>query len=434
MKKYLIITVLLICASLLNAQQPELKKTDRLMELKKNYFEGKYKDATLNYLNREDSVNAEEAYYLGLSHLSLYNYDSAVDYFRKASEKEPLNTGYEYQLAKTCQLVGLIPEAENHFNNILKRDPGYAPALFDSGTLDFNMKRYEDAIRKFKTVIKGAPANFMAFYNLAKCYSNLEPFNAYTDSVELYLSVAVSINRKYLPALEMLGNLHFGRKIYDQAYILFMAGFEANPAGSNFLYSAGLCREKQQEYEKAIDLFSRAIAINGKEAPYWDHLGYSSFYLNKYSDAVAAYKKAVELDEESASYRVNLAYAYVRTDSIDKGIESFKSAITKLQPENIGQVYLQMGHVYYEKKNYPEAVKAYKEALNYIPANIEAHYLGAISEDELKNYTSALAGYKKALQLIKESIPGGELASNERYNTIRKRIADLSKNMKKGKR
>lgn len=434
MKRNLIIAVILICASILNAQQPELKKTDRLFELKKNYFEGKYKDATLNYLNREDSVNAEEAYYLGLSHLSLYNYDSAVEFFRKANEKDPVNTGYEYQLAKTYQMVGFLSDAERHFGNILKRDPGYVPVLFDSGLLDFNLRKYEEAVRKFKAVIKAAPANFMAFYNLARCYSSMEPFNAYTDSVELYLSVAVSVNRKYLPALEMLGNLHFGRKVYDQAYILFMAGFEANPSGGNFLYSAGLCREKQQEYQKAVDLFNRAIAINSKEAPYWDHLGYSSFYLNKYSDAVAAYKKAVELDEENASYHVNLAYAYVRTDSIDKGIESFMTAIKKLQPENIGQVYLQMGHVHYEKKNYREAVKAYKEALNYIPSNIEAYYLGAISEDELRNYAVALAGYKKALQLIKDSTPEGELQANERYNTIKKRIADLTRNMKKVKR
>lgn len=410
------------------------KRAGRLNDLKKNYFEGKYKDAMMAYLNFEESLTPEEAYYLGLSNFSLYNYERAIEYFKEAVDKEKENTGYEYQLAKTYQLAGRNTDAENHFNNILSREPNYIPALFDAGALDYSKKKYADAVRKYKKVIKSAPNNFLAFYNLAKSYSGFEPNPAYSDSVEINLSTCVTINAHYLPAVEMLALRHFNNKNYDHARILYIGAFSKNPSSSEYTYMIGLCYEKEGDYEKAIDLYKRAIAINPDQAHYYDHLGFSNYHLGKFAESVAAYKKAVEFEEDNASYHVNLAYSYIKVDSIDRAIESFRIAVVKLRPETIGQVYCQIGHVYYSRQNYKDAKKEYQTALYYDPKNIDALYLGAISDESLKNMPAALTGYKKALELLKDTMPEGELNGNERYNTIKKRIADLSKMNRKVKK
>jgi tetratricopeptide (TPR) repeat protein len=156
-------------------------------------------------------------------------------------------------------------------------------------------------------------------------------------------------------------------------------------------------------------------------------MGFSKYALKKYQESMSAYKKAIEINNENSAYSINLAYAYIQADSSRKALEEFQNAIVKYHPELIGEVYCQIGHIYFKEKNYKESKKAYQTVLQYDSENIDAYYMGAISDDEMKNTSQALAAYKKALQLIKSKITQNELESNERYNTIRKRIADLTK-------
>lgn len=404
-----------------------------LNELKKNYFEGKYKEGLMAYLHYGNDLNAEEAYYLGMTNAALFNYDAALDYLQQAVKKDSADTGYEYQLAKINLLVGRTQAAEKNFTHLLSRAPSYLPALFDAGVLDFTQKRYTEAVRKFKAVTKLTPANFLAFYNLAKAYSCMEPADAYRDSVSIYLSTAVSINSDYLPAVEMLGTWYFNNKIYDQALQQFQIAAAKNPSRSDFFYLAGMCWEKEGKYEKAVDLLTQAIEINGKEAHYWDHLGFCQYSLEQYLYAIAAYKEAIKIDGENSSFNVNLAYAYLKTDSTELAIESFETAVGKMRPEEIGKIYCQKGHTYYSKQEYAKAREEYRTALVYDPVNIDAYYLCAVCDDKLNNKPLALAGYKKALELISAGMTKTELEKNERYNTIRQLVSILTRRTKKGK-
>lgn len=430
---YILIALMVLTVSSFAQDIQKGGQVSPLNELKKYYFEGKYKEALMVYLHYGNDLNAEEAYYLGMTNAVLFNYDAALDYLQQAVKKDTTDTGYEYQLAKTNLLVGRTQAAEKNFAHILLRAPSYLPALFDAGVLDYTQKRFADAVRKFKAVTKLTPANFLAFYNLAKAYSNLEPVNAYGDSVSTYLSTAVSINSDYLPAVEMLGTWYFNNKVYDQALQQFMIAAAKNPARSDFFYLAGMCWEKEGKYDKAVDLLKQAIAINRKEAHYWDHLGFSYYSLEQYTQAIEAYKEAINIDGDNASFNVNLAYAYLKTDSTGQAIESFEAAVGKMRPEEIGKIYCQKGHVYYEKQEYVKAKEEYKTTLVYDPVNIDACYLGAVCDDKLNNKSLAFAGYKKALELISAGMSKTELEKNERYNTIKQLISILTRRTKKGK-
>lgn len=430
----LLLTLILISSTVYMQDLPKKKPVHPLNELKKYYFEGKYKEALLAYLGiDEKELTAEEEYYLGMTSLSLYNSDVALNHLETAVEKSSDNTGYKYQLAKAYLFAGKTISAEKLFASILASDPEYLPALFDAGVLDFSQKRYDEAVRKFKRVIKIAPGNFLAFYNAGKAYYNLEPPAAYSDSVSTCLAACIGINPDYLPAVEMLATQYMNKKNYDEALRLFLSAAKKNPAKGDYPYLAGMCYEKEGEYRKAISLFNKAIEINPDEAHYWDHLGFSYYALNGLDSSITAYKKAIKLEEISASYNVNLAYAYAKADSIPQAIESFQTAITKLDPATIGGIYCQIGNLYYGKKDYKEAKKIYLKVQEYDPLNIEAYYLGAISDDEMKNTQLALAGYKRALQLIKDITSEADLKTDERYNTIKGRIESLSRKGKKVK-
>ncbi|MBA4317765.1 MAG: hypothetical protein C0412_05135 [Flavobacterium sp.] len=427
----ILILLFLFSGVLLCQDSLKNKAVNRLKEFKQYYFEGKYKEAALVYFDHGDNLTAEESYYMGLAHFSLFNYDLAIDYFKKANEKDKVNAGFEYQLAKTYLFLGKAELAEKHFANILAHDPNYLPVLFDSGTLDYSFKKYGDAVRKFKKVIKLTPANFLAFYNLAKVYSSMEPAPAYNDSVHTYLSAAVDLNPDYMPAVEMLGLRHINNNRYSQALRLFLSAIEKYPARGDYYYYAGTCHEKEKEFAKAIPFYKKAVEINPREANYWDHMGYSYFNLKNYDSSIVAYINAIRNEEEIPTYYQNLAFAYVQTDSISQAMAAFNTAVTKMHPQMIGQIYFQIGNVNYQKELFKEAKEAYQTALFYNPRDIESLYMGAIVDDNLKNYSLALSGYKKTMQLMKDTAEEGtKLEENERYTMIKKRITDLSKNIK----
>jgi|GEM_PF-1834664 len=422
-----VIVILSFCTVLYGQNTALNKKGERINELKRNYFEGKYKEASLVYIDNSDSLSAEEYYYLGLTNNCLYNFEAAADYLQKANLLEPSNTGYEYELAKVFLQLGRTKPAGERFANILKREPEYVPVLFDAGTLDFSQKKYRDAVGKFKKVTKIAPSNFLAYYNLARSYFLLEPQTAFSDSVSVYLSVCTSINPDYLPAIEMLANWDMNHKFYDQARILYLRAADKYPEREEYLFYAGLCRENEGEYRKALVFFDEAIAKNSKDYRYWDHLGFSYYKLNSFDSAVVSYKKAVELDEENPSHYLNLAYSYVKADSSDQAVKTFEAAAVKMHPEIIAQVYSEIGTVYYGKNDFRNAAKAYRTAVLYNPKSITDLYFGAISEEQINNFKDALAGYKKALELLKNTLPKEELEKDKRYNPLKKRIAFLTK-------
>lgn len=403
------------------------KEVNRLNDFKQYYFEGKYKEAILVYFN-SSNLTAEEDYYMGLAYSSMFNYNTAIEHFIKANEKDKTNAGFEYQLAKTYMFIGKTEMADLHFTNILAYDPNYLPALFDSGVIDFSLKRYTDSVRKFKKIITVNPANFLAYYNLAKVYSAMEPYYAYSDSTLTYLSVAVDVNPDYMPAVEMLGLNHINNKKYYQALRLYTDAYGKYPLRSDYYYYAGTCHEKQNEFDKAIRLYNKAIDLNPSKDNYWDHLGYSYYNLKNYDSSIVAYKMAIALEGETHTYYVNLAYSYVQVDSIKLAMEAFDMAIKKMRPDLIGNIHYQIGTVYYQKKQWKEAEAAYQTALFYDPRSSDTHYMYANTEDELKKYTQAIAEYKTTMQLIVDSLKdGAKPEGNEKYVIMKKRIADLSK-------
>lgn len=67
------------------------------------------------------------------------------------------------------------------------------------------------------------------------------------------------------------------------------------PAGVDLLVQIGRCYVKLQEFEKANDYYTRALAIDPDDAWTYLYLGNLFYALNLYDDAIAAFSHAAEL-------------------------------------------------------------------------------------------------------------------------------------------
>jgi tetratricopeptide (TPR) repeat protein len=132
------------------------------------------------------------------------------------------------------------------------------------------------------------------------------------------------------------------------------------------------------DFEKAIEWFEKAIALEPDEADYHYKLSITYARSNKLEKALNRAKQAVRLQPDNESYRFHLQYLYARekvqqaekllnplNERLDMAIALLKEAII-LDPLVI-EAYLILGAAYAARQDYHLALNAVNEVLRLDP-------------------------------------------------------------------
>lgn len=182
-------------------------------------------------------------------------YEEAVNHFQTAIELDPnydtaklyLATSYSYQVVPnldTPENMALAKKALDGFQAILQKDPNDVTALKQIASIDFNIKKFEEAKEFQKKVIAQAPNDAEAHYTIgvvdwiqayknaqtilaadgmtddgngnvkkskASCQKLKDQNSALVDEGLQYLQKAVELNPTYDDAMQYL-NLSYRRK------------------------------------------------------------------------------------------------------------------------------------------------------------------------------------------------------------------------------
>ncbi len=96
----------------------------------------------------------------------------------------------------------------------------------------------------------------------------------------------------------------------------------------------GIAYGKQGEYNKAIEAFDKAIAINPNSKETWYNKGNALTKLGEYDKAIEAYDRAIAIDPNYRDAWNNKGTALIRLGENDKAIEAFDKIIA-LYPDDI---------------------------------------------------------------------------------------------------
>jgi tetratricopeptide (TPR) repeat protein len=160
---------------------------------------------------------------------------------------------------------------------------------------------------------------------------------------------------------------------------------EAQNASSEFLtprfyLDYGAAAEQAGLYDKAAELFRRAIAMDPANAaePY-NYLGYMWAEQNKHLDeAEDAIKRALQFEPANGAYLDSMAWLEYRQGKYDQALENLQRAIQNL-PREDPVVYEHLGDVCLKLNRPPEALEAWQKARTLDPKNsslaakIDAH-------------------------------------------------------------
>lgn len=119
-------------------------------------------------------------------------------------------------------------------------------------------------------------------------------------------------------------------KIRDDLDRLIKEGAKANK--ENYL-RLGLAAQNEENLEKAIDYYNKAIEIDSKYAKAWTNRGLALSDLAKYEEALRSYDKAIEIDPKYARAWSNRGLALSDLAKYEEALRSHDKAI-EIDPKN----------------------------------------------------------------------------------------------------
>jgi len=120
---------------------------------------------------------------------------------------------------------------------------------------------FNQAVRKFETVLEKWPDDPRCHNKLGVCYASLKDF----VKAKLYLEKALALDLRYPEPYNNLGNIYL----------------------------------EEKEYEKSIELYKKALELNSDYAVAHSNLGLAYKRTKKINEAVKHFKMAAEIDRKA---------------------------------------------------------------------------------------------------------------------------------------
>ena len=136
------------------------------------------------------------------------------------------------------------------------------------------------------------------------------------------------------------------------------------------LNNAGVMAYHNGQYEKALELFKKALELDAAMTEAYNNLGLTYTEINEEEKATEAFKKAIQLSPELAAAYNNLGYVFYRLGSYEEAIGMYNEAIGRSKDSS--SAYTNLGNAYYKLDRTEEAIDAWKKALSLDPANEKA--------------------------------------------------------------
>lgn len=203
--------------------------------------------------------------------------------------------------------------------------------------------------------------------NVISCHQMLEqPKKA--DTVILELLEKFPGSPKYLC---LLGDVRSETKYYEQAWE------KSGNRYSRAMRSLGAHYFKTEEWQKSIECYDSALAINPMFENSWFILGCAALRIEDYPTAARAFSRVTQLEPENSEAWNNLASVYIKEKKLEEAFKCLKEAIrVNFEATNIWENYL---FVAVDLKEISEAMRAIEKIFN---ARIEKHEWRDIALDE----------------------------------------------------
>ena len=258
-------------------------------------------------------------------------------------------------------------------------------------------KNYHKAIELYTEIITDSQFKhlYIVYEKRAGCYEEISEI----EKAMIDYKKAVELDSMNYLRYFRRGNFYSNHEeYYDLAISDYSRSIEINPTYNSF-NNRGLVYDDLEDFQKAIDDYLRAIAIDSSRRHVYNNLGVAYRSLNKNKEAIDSYTKSIQIDSNYYAFS-NRADLYRINEEYEKALEDSKIAIGLMNNEDRENYpFKARGKVYYSLKNYKEALAYADISILLNNADPIAYTFRGDVYIDLKRYSEAIADYSKAIQL-----------------------------------
>ncbi|HEV8079625.1 MAG TPA: tetratricopeptide repeat protein [Chitinophagaceae bacterium] len=204
---------------------------------------------------------------------------------------------------------------------------------------------------------------------------------------------------------------------FDKVFNCLKLILEQDQTNEEALYKICFWTDYTGRNEEGIKLHQQIIDEHPFTELAWFNLGAAYQGVKLYEKAIDAYQYAIAIDEKfDYAYR-NMGDAYLRMRKFKEAIEVLQKVLELSRPEDV--IYEALGHCYDKLKNYAQARFHYRKASHLTPDDSHLHYKIACTYMNETQWESAIKNLENAMR-IQRSRPDYSFALAQCYVQLNK--------------
>lgn len=348
-----------------------------------------------------------------LEYYESQRYADAAQYLKSIYPEDTKDIKVLTQMAYCQMMSGKFPDAEKNYLKVNGMEPQNVPVLFSLANINSRRGNKNKAKAYLLDIIRLDSLNFNAYRQLAG-------FGENTTERLKYLKKANTLNTTDPDVAYDLSMTYRELKQYQQAYDVLETAI-ASDTGNFTLQQAQLPLANQLgKYTEVVETGEKLLKENA-DVNVINEMGQAYFYLKEYQKCVAVFKTLEDLGVQNEGTLYYMALSYRELKEYDKAELYAKKTIDEGISNHTALYYTALGGIYEQKKQFSNALEAYKRGLTFSNSHTIYYRLGLLYDFNLKQAKNAVNYYN----LYLKNKPDQE-KEKEQVDYAKARIAELT--------
>lgn len=297
--------------------------------------------------------NGQFYYRKAKKHMNNNNYLGALNFYRKAIEKEPQNVEYLMDLAEVFTEMGCFHQSSKVLFSILQKEKSRGDCYFGLGCNFLGMQDYDRAMECFEK------------------YLDVDPYGIYSDEAR--------------DLVDLLTEYEY----YDEDYDTFDIGTESIYS----LAAEGKDLLDRGEYKEAIKKLERVVLLEPNLIYVKNNLSLAYFCVGKLNEAINISLDVLRIDPLNIHANCNVCLFLREKNELKKSKKHLERIVNfrTQDPEELHKIAVTLC----ELKEHKRANRVLKQLLQYKPYDVRILHFVAVSHFNLGEYKEAITYWLK---------------------------------------
>jgi len=214
-------------------------------------------EALLREVIKNHPEDCKTLNFLGIIYNKLRNYEKALECFKKALQKAPVNADIHFNIGNVLKEMGRFDNAIQHYQKALELNPDHFESYHNLGHVYQRKNQLNEAIACYQEALKRNPELADAYYNLG----TISQERKFLNEALVFYHKALQFDPNLDDACYMLGTVYSETEQLDDAISWYQRAIQINPGLAKAYNGMGIVLQKKYEIDRAIQHYRHALAL-----------------------------------------------------------------------------------------------------------------------------------------------------------------------------